>query len=38
MTFGGKKATVFLFAGDVIVFIFSLWLTLLVRYLTLPVQ
>jgi lipopolysaccharide/colanic/teichoic acid biosynthesis glycosyltransferase len=38
MTFGGKKATVFLFAGDVIVFIFSLWLTLLVRYLTLPGQ
>jgi len=38
MTFGGTKATVFLFAGDVIAFIFSLWLMLLVRYLALPGQ
>jgi lipopolysaccharide/colanic/teichoic acid biosynthesis glycosyltransferase len=38
MTFGGKKATVLLFGGDIVVFIFSLWLTLLVRYLSLPTQ
>ncbi len=38
MTFGGTKATVFLFAGDVIAFIFSLWLMLLVRYVALPNQ
>ncbi|MDR3548066.1 MAG: sugar transferase [Candidatus Pacebacteria bacterium] len=38
MTFGGKKATALLFGGDVIVFIFSLWLTLLVRYVALPDQ
>ena len=38
MTFGGKKATALLFGGDIIVFIFALWLTLLVRYLALPNQ
>jgi lipopolysaccharide/colanic/teichoic acid biosynthesis glycosyltransferase len=38
MTFGGKKATTFLFLGDVLVFIVTLWLTLLVRYLSLPTQ
>src|SRR5665213_3322896 len=38
MTFGGKKATLLLFGGDIVVFIFSLWLTLLVRYLALPNQ
>jgi lipopolysaccharide/colanic/teichoic acid biosynthesis glycosyltransferase len=38
MTFGGKKATAFLFGGDIVVFIFSLWLTLFVRYLALPNQ
>jgi lipopolysaccharide/colanic/teichoic acid biosynthesis glycosyltransferase len=38
MTFGGKKATALLFGGDIAVFIFSLWLTLLVRYLALPTQ
>jgi lipopolysaccharide/colanic/teichoic acid biosynthesis glycosyltransferase len=36
MTFGGKKATTLLFGGDIVVFILSLWLTLLVRYLALP--
>jgi lipopolysaccharide/colanic/teichoic acid biosynthesis glycosyltransferase len=36
MTFGGKKATTLLFLGDIVVFILSLWLTLLVRYLTFP--
>lgn len=36
MTFGGKKATALLFGGDLLVFIFTLWLTLLVRYLALP--
>ena len=36
MTFGGKKATTFLFIGDLIVFILSLWLTLAVRYVSLP--
>jgi lipopolysaccharide/colanic/teichoic acid biosynthesis glycosyltransferase len=36
MSFGGKKATLLLFLGDIVVFIFSLWLMLLVRYLMLP--
>ena len=36
MTFGGKKATTLLFAGDLVVFILSLWLTFLVRYFSLP--
>lgn len=36
MTFGGTKATAYLFAGDLTVFIVSLWLTLLVRYLAVP--
>lgn len=36
MTFGGAKATAYLFAGDIAVFIVSLWLTLLVRYAQLP--
>lgn len=36
MAFGGKKATVLLFAGDIAIFVFSLWLTLLVRYFALP--
>ena len=36
MTFGGTKATAYLFVGDLAVFVLSLWLTLLVRYLELP--
>jgi lipopolysaccharide/colanic/teichoic acid biosynthesis glycosyltransferase len=36
MTFGGKKATTLLFLGDILVFIFTLWLTLLARYLAIP--
>ena len=32
MMFSGKKATAKLFIGDIAVFIFSLWLTLLIRY------
>lgn len=36
MTFGGKKATLLLFLGDVAIFLFSLWLTLLVRYQAVP--
>lgn len=36
MTFGGKKATLLLFLGDVAVFVSSLWLTLLVRYQAIP--
>ncbi len=38
MTFGGKKATLLLFGGDIAVFIFTLWLTLLVRYFSIPEQ
>ncbi len=38
MTFGGKKATALLLGGDLIVFIFALWVTLLVRYLSWPVM
>ncbi len=36
MAFGGRKATVLLFAGDIAIFTFSLWLTLLLRYAQLP--
>ncbi len=36
MSFGGRKATLLLFVGDLIAFGFSLWLTLLVRYQELP--
>ena len=36
MTFGGTKATAYLFAGDIAVFIASLWLTLFVRYAEVP--
>jgi lipopolysaccharide/colanic/teichoic acid biosynthesis glycosyltransferase len=36
MTFGGRKATTLLFAGDLVVFILSLWLTFLVRYFSFP--
>jgi len=36
MTFGGTKATAYLFAGDIAVFAASLWLMLLVRYGALP--
>ncbi len=36
MTFGGRYATTLLFAGDLIVFLASLWLTLWIRYAELP--
>lgn len=36
MTPGGKNTPTLLFFGDIVVFALSLWLTLLVRYLTLP--
>ncbi len=36
MTFGGTKATAYLFAGDIAVFIASLWVMLTVRYGQLP--
>ncbi len=36
MTFGGKKATTLLFAGDLVVFIVALWITLFARYLAVP--
>lgn len=36
MTLGGRFATIFLFAGDLIVFLLSLWLTLLARYQEVP--
>lgn len=36
MTFGGTKATTYLFAGDITVFVLSLWLTLFVRYARIP--
>ncbi len=38
MTFSGRKATLLLFVGDLAVFAFSLWLTLVVRYGELPSQ
>ncbi len=36
MVLGGRKATALLFAGDIAVFAFSLWLTLLLRYGAVP--
>ncbi|MBU6323796.1 MAG: sugar transferase [Patescibacteria group bacterium] len=36
MTNGGKKASLLLFIGDILVFAFSLWLTLLIRYAAWP--
>lgn len=36
MTPGGKHAPTLLFLGDIVVFAVALWLTLLVRYLTVP--
>lgn len=36
MSFGGRKATLLLFAGDLLVFGLSLWVTLLIRYQELP--
>ncbi len=36
MTFGGKKALILLFAGDLVIFVISLGLTLVVRYGGLP--
>lgn len=38
MTIGGRKASVLLFAGDIIAFAFSLWATLLIRYREIPSQ
>lgn len=36
MTFGPRKATALLFGGDVLIFIVSLWITLLLRYRAIP--
>ncbi|HYE23332.1 MAG TPA: sugar transferase [Candidatus Paceibacterota bacterium] len=36
MTFGGTRATAYLFAGDIAVFVTSLWFMLLVRYGQVP--
>ncbi|HYD92936.1 MAG TPA: sugar transferase [Candidatus Paceibacterota bacterium] len=36
MTFGSRYRTTLLFLGDVVIFFSSLWLTLLVRYATVP--
>ncbi|HVW71904.1 MAG TPA: sugar transferase [Candidatus Paceibacterota bacterium] len=36
MTTGSRRASVLLFMGDLVVFVFSLWLTLLVRYGQVP--
>lgn len=36
MTFGGRKASFLLFVGDILVFAFSLWVTLFLRYGGLP--
>ena|SRR3989338_994487 len=36
MAFGGRKAAALLFAGDILIFAFSLWLTLLLRYGAVP--
>ena len=36
MTFGGRKASFLLFAGDIAVFAFSLWVTLFLRYGEVP--
>ncbi len=38
MLFGGRKATVLLFLGDILVFALSLWITLLLRYGGLPTR
>jgi lipopolysaccharide/colanic/teichoic acid biosynthesis glycosyltransferase len=38
MTLGGKKASFLLFLGDLAVFAFSLWLTLLIRYREIPTE
>ena len=38
MTSGGRSIPALLFLGDVLVFVFSLWLTLLVRYTEVPGQ
>ena len=38
MTFGGTKATAYLFAGDIAVFIASLWIMLVVRYGEIPTR
>ena len=38
MTTGSRRASALLFVGDLIVFAFSLWLTLLVRYGQIPSQ
>lgn len=35
-TFGGKQATFLLFFGDLIVFVLSLWATLVIRYVEVP--
>lgn len=35
-TFGGKQATFLLFIGDLAVFVISLWVTLLLRYVSVP--
>jgi lipopolysaccharide/colanic/teichoic acid biosynthesis glycosyltransferase len=36
MTLGGKKTTVILFLGDLLIFVSSLWVMLLIRYLGVP--
>ena len=36
MTLEGKKEPIILFLGDIVVFVLSLWLTLLVRYFEIP--
>ena len=36
MTFGGTRATAYLFAGDIAIFIASLWIMLVLRYQELP--
>jgi lipopolysaccharide/colanic/teichoic acid biosynthesis glycosyltransferase len=38
MTIGSRRAFALLFIGDLVVFVFSLWLTLLVRYQAIPSQ
>lgn len=38
MTFGGRYAAATLFIGDILVFIASLWLTLVLRYQALPTE
>ena len=36
MSIGGRRARILLFSGDIVAFIFALYLTLALRYLTLP--